>query len=102
MEAEVVCMIYILALFIFLIVFIFFTRYRLNERNTIILRMNETYPNANEYVVAIKYELEKQGKRVVYSGNGHFVVDGLNYKIKERKRIITDGISMQVTILKPL
>ena len=102
MEAEVVCMVYILTLFIVMIVILLFIKYKQDEKNTIILRMNETYPNANEYVVAIKYELEKQGKYVVYSGNGHFIVDGMNYRIKERKKIITDGISMQLTILKYL
>ena len=95
-------MVYILALFIVIIVFLLLIKYKMDERNTITLRMNETYPNANEYVVAIKYELEKQGKYVVYSGNGHFIVDGMNYKIKERKKIITDGISIQLTILKYL
>ena len=102
MEAEVVCMVYILTLFIVITVILLFIKYKQDEKNTIILRMNETYPNANEYVVAIKYELEKQGKYVVYSGNGHFIVDGMNYRIKERKKIITDGISMQLTILKYL
>ncbi|QFK71092.1 hypothetical protein F7984_07440 [Pradoshia sp. D12] len=54
-------MVYILTLFIVMIAFLLFIKYKRDERNTIILRMNETYPNANEYVVAIKYELENKG-----------------------------------------
>ena len=94
-------MVYILTLLIVISCLLFYVVKR-DKRNTIILRMNEKYPNLNEFVVAIKYELERQGKDVVYTGNGHFIIDGINYVIKERKKIITDGDSMQLTILKPL
>lgn len=101
MEVEAIRMVYILTLLIMMSCLLFYVVKR-DKRNTIILMMNEKYPNLNEFVVAIKYELERQGKDVVYTGNGHFIIDGINYVIKERKKIITDGDSMQLTILKPL
>ena len=101
MEVEAIRMVYILTLLIVISCLLFYVVKR-DKRNTIILRMNEKYPNLNEFVVAIKYELERQGKDVVYTGNGHFIINGINYVIKERKKIITDGDSMQLTILKPL
>ena len=101
MEVEAIRMVYILTLIIIMSCLLFYVVKR-DKRNTIILMMNEKYPNLNEFVVAIKYELERQGKDVVYTGNGHFIIDGINYVIKERKKIITDGDSMQLTILKPL
>ena len=101
MEVEAIRMVYILTLIIIMSCLLFYVVKR-DKKNTIILMMNEKYPNLNEFVVAIKYELERQGKDVVYTGNGHFIIDGINYVIKERKKIITDGDSMQLTILKPL
>ena len=102
MEVEAIRMVYILTLLIIMSCLLFFVIVKRDKKKTIILRMNERYPNLNEFVVAIKYELERQGKDVVYTGNGHFIIDGINYVIKERKKIITDGDSMQLTILKPL
>ena len=95
-------MVYILTLVFSVTGFILIFRYIQVEKKKIILRMNDRYPNANEYVVAIKYELEKQGKNVVYSGNGHFIIDGMNYRIRDRKRISADGKPMQLTTLQYL
>ena len=101
MEVEAFRMVYILALLLVVFSILLFVKVKQDKKNMIILRMNDKYPNLNEFVVAIKYELERQGKEVVYSGKGHFIIDGINYVIKERKKIIADGDSMQLTILKP-
>jgi hypothetical protein len=93
--------VYILAIFFVGLGFLFFIKLVKDKNPVIILRMNERYPNVNEYVVAIKYELEKQGKEVIYSGNGHFVIDGMHYRIVERRKI-TNEESLQLTILKSL
>ena len=102
MGAEVSCMVYILALLLFITGILLFIKLRQEDKKSIVLRMNDRYPNMNEYVVAIKYELERQGKDVVYNGKGNFVIDGKYYRIGERKKIITDGESMQLTVLKYL
>ena len=94
-------MVYILAL-LFIIIGIFWFIKREDNKKTIILRMNDRYPNMNEFVVAIKYELERQGKDVIYAGKGHSVIDGKSYRIGERKKITTNGESMQLTTLKYL
>lgn len=101
MEIVVIYVAFILALFFVSFVFLFFVKFKQGQNSTIILRMNERYSNANEYVIAIKYELEKQGKEVLYSGNGLFLIDGMKYKIEERKKV-TNEESLQLTILKAL
>lgn len=94
-------MVYILAIFCVGLGVLFFVKFTKDKNPAIILRMNERYPNVNEYVIAIKYELENQGKEVFYSGNGHFVIDGMHYRIKERRKVKNEE-SLQLTILKSL
>ena len=99
MGAEEGCMMYILAL-LSIIIGIYLIKVRQNNKKAIILRMNNRYPNMNEFIVAVKYELERQGKDVEYSGKGKFIIDGKNYRIVPQKKIITDSENMQLTILK--
>ena len=93
-------MVYILALLFSSIGVCLYIKARQSNKKMITLRMKNRYSNMNEFIVAVKYELERQGKNVEYSGKGHFIIDGLNYRIVPQKKIITDGDTMQLTILK--
>ena len=93
-------MVYILALLCMMISTYLFIEVRQNNKKAIILRINNRYSNMNEFIVAVKYELERQGKDVEYSGKGKFIIDGKNYRIVPQKKIITDSENMQLTILK--
>ena len=100
MGAEEGCMVYILALLCMMIGTYLFIEVRQNNKKEIILRINNRYSNMNEFIVAVKYELERQGKDVEYSGKGKFIIDGMNYRIVPQKKIMTDNENMQLTILK--
>ena len=102
MEAEVGCMVVILALLCMAIGVFLLIKVRQNNKKAIILRMNSRYPNMNEFVVAIKYELERQGKEVEYAGKGNFIIDGKHYRIMSSKKINTDDENTRLTILKYL
>lgn len=61
----------------------------------------ERYFKEKEHIEAIRLELEKQGKKVHYQGNGYFIIDDRPYLFIERT-VSMGGVPMQRTILKPI
>jgi hypothetical protein len=71
------------------------------RKGNIQIEFDERYFKESEYIEAIMTELEKQGKKVHYQGNRHFVIDGELYVFVERN-VSMGGLPMQRTILKPI
>ncbi|WRP07753.1 hypothetical protein U9J35_06170 [Rossellomorea aquimaris] len=61
----------------------------------------ERFFKEEEYIEAIKKELEQQGNDVEYKGSRTFIVDGRTYLFIERN-ISMGGVPLQRTILKPI
>ncbi|MGM0854858.1 MAG: hypothetical protein ACQEWI_19975 [Bacillota bacterium] len=61
----------------------------------------ERFFKEEEYIEAIRKELEQQGNDVKYKGNRTFIVDGRTYLFIERN-VSMGGVPLQRTILKPI
>jgi hypothetical protein len=70
------------------------------KKGNITIDLDERYIDYNEYIQAIKQDLESKGREVKYEGNGKFVIDGKRYLFMERN-VSMGGVPLQRTILKP-
>lgn len=69
------------------------------RNGNITLDLDDRYIHLNDYVKAVKEELEKQGKTVDYKGNRLFLIDGRKYHLIERN-VSMGGVPLQHTILQ--
>ncbi|MGB8001565.1 MAG: hypothetical protein WCF60_15920 [Anaerobacillus sp.] len=70
------------------------------RKNHIQIDLDERYLDFNEYIRAIKKELESQGREVDYLGHRRFMIDNKPYMFIERN-VSMGGVPLQRTILKP-
>ncbi|MDQ0484585.1 hypothetical protein [Guptibacillus hwajinpoensis] len=71
------------------------------RKNHMQIDFDKRYFDFNEYIRAIKAELESQGKKVDYIGHRRFLIDDKPYAFIERN-ISMGGVPLQRTILKPI
>ncbi|PGK51710.1 hypothetical protein CN918_28375 [Priestia megaterium] len=71
------------------------------KKGNIQLDLDNRYIHLNDYVKAIKQELTKQGKDVMYNGNRIFTIDKHQYVLVERN-VSMGGVPLQHTVLKRL
>lgn len=69
------------------------------RKGNITLDLENRYTNLNEYVNAVREELEKKGRVVEYIGNHEFTIDGKHYILQERN-VPMGGVPLQHTILQ--
>ncbi|WP_051002298.1 hypothetical protein [Virgibacillus halodenitrificans] len=74
----------IITIIIFAVIYFGFTRLMGYKNKNITLELDERYTNLTDQAEAVKRELEKQGKKVEYIGDGFFLIDGKRYMIHSR------------------
>ncbi|MCJ0930660.1 hypothetical protein MST22_05785 [Virgibacillus halodenitrificans] len=86
---------------IFIIILFGFTRLMGYRNKNITLELDDRYTNLTEHAKAVTVELEKEGRKVEYQGDGYFLVDGEQY-VMHGRNIAMGGVPLQRTILEPV
>ncbi|AIF42999.1 hypothetical protein [Virgibacillus sp. SK37] len=86
---------------VFIFILFGFSRLMGYRNENITLELDDRYTNLTEQAKAVKEELEKEGRKVEYRGDGYFLVDGKNY-VMHGRNVAMGGVPLQRTILEPV